>query len=158
MAVATNLFRRGAVYYFRRRLRWRSGSIQDICLSRRTRCLNIARERAIHLSAACERLRSRLDAAAMGQSPSNGQLREVFNRQLAAERDALHALRYSMAREMRDGDRDFRDSLDIMEPVERLWSTGCLPTTERIEEAGGLEAFLSRASPIWIPLLTTRLP
>lgn len=144
MTSTTNIFRRGAVYYLRRRIRWRSGAFQSISVSLKTRSLPVARKLAIELSATCERLRSDFDATMPQHSLSQAERARIFNRQLTIERDQLHALHVDM---ISNGDarrgQDFHDSLDVMETVSSHWATMRLPSADRITRDGGLERYIA---------------
>lgn len=144
MTSTTNIFRRGAVYYLRRRIRWRSGAIHSISVSLKTRSLPVARTLAIELSATCERMRSDFDATMPQHSLSQAERARIFNRQLTIERDQLHALHVDM---ISNGDarrgQDFHDSLDVMETVSSHWATMRLPSADRITRDGGLERYIA---------------
>lgn len=144
MTAATNIFRRGAVYYLRRRIRWRSGTIQSMSISLKTRSRPVARKLAIELSATCERLRSDFDAAMPEHCLSQNERARIFNRQLTIERDQLHALHLDM---IFNGDarrgQDFQDSLDVMETVSSHWATMRLRSADRITRDGGLERYIA---------------
>ncbi|GLV26938.1 hypothetical protein TomTYG45_33630 [Sphingobium sp. TomTYG45] len=89
MGAVTNIFRRGAIYYFRRQLRWSDGAICAICLSLRTARLAHARHVATLLSAMCERAGADRNGTMAGISVSHRQRNQLFQQQLQAERDML---------------------------------------------------------------------
>src|SRR5258706_1197579 len=127
MGAVTNVFRRGAVYYFRRRLRWPEGDFFVICVSLRTRRLDEARRRATYLAACCEKLRTRLVMLMRRQTLTPAQKQEIFYRQLWLERDALDALHGAVIALPYDGFQlplyrtAFWSQVEAMEHVCREW-------------------------------------
>lgn len=98
MCAITNLFRRGAVYYYRRNIHWPDGISQRICLSLKTRRLSVARQRGARLADRCETFRRDLAMEHDNCSLSMAQRREIFARQLVVERDALELLHCAVQR------------------------------------------------------------
>lgn len=98
MGAVTNIFRRGAVYYYRRSIRSPDGQICRICLSLRTRRLEVARRRGAALAVALDELRTRLAMVTMRQGLSAEQRRLIGWRQNAIEHDALHTLHSAICR------------------------------------------------------------
>lgn len=103
MSAVTNIFRRGAIYYFRRRLRWPDGAVCAICLSLRTARLAQARHVATLLSATCERAGADRNGTMAGISVSHRQRDQLFQRQLQAERDMLCEWRTAILLSHEDG-------------------------------------------------------
>jgi hypothetical protein len=89
MGAATNIFRRGAVYYYRRSIRSPDGKICRICLSLRTRRLEVARRRGAALAVALDELRTRLAMLIKLEGLTFKQLQLMGWRQGAIECDAL---------------------------------------------------------------------
>ena len=148
MGGVTNLFRRGAVYYYRRTMRWRTGERQCICLSLRTRRLGVARHRATLLAAYCERLHARLGGLMTDKLLSSAQRHEIFNRQLIAERDRLDALHVGVV--LAGGPSPgsyFDDKLGVMEQVCSEWIINGPPPPGSIEAMGGLDAYVAETFP-----------
>lgn len=98
MTAITNLIRRGAVYYYRRNIRWPDGISQRICLSLKTRRLSVARQRGARLADRCETFRRVLAMDHDNCSLSMAQRRRIFARQLVVERDALELLHCAVQR------------------------------------------------------------
>ncbi|EQB11558.1 tyrosine-type recombinase/integrase [Novosphingobium lindaniclasticum] len=96
MHTCSQLFRRGAVYYYRRQVRWSDGRKYRIALSLLTRRLEVARSRAAHLSSAADFLQRGLDRA--DPPLAFAQRCEIFRRRLLAERDHLEALHHEIVR------------------------------------------------------------
>lgn len=96
MHTCSQLFRRGAVYYFRRQVCWSDGRKYRIALSLLTRRLEVARSRAAHLSSAADFLQRRLDRAV--PPLAYAQRCEIFRKRLLAERDHLEALHHEIIR------------------------------------------------------------
>lgn len=92
MGAATNLFRRGAIYYYRRRIRWSDSEFTTLCLSLGTRRLEEARWRTTRLAACCDTLRARLMTLRDRELLTQTQRAEILHRQLRFERDRLAAL------------------------------------------------------------------
>lgn len=86
------IFRRGAVYYYRQAIRWPDGGTYRIALSLLTRRLAVARQRAIRLAGVAETVRFSLEHDP-GDPPFTPEQRNAqFRRLLAIERDRLEAL------------------------------------------------------------------
>ncbi|MEO1969453.1 MAG: site-specific integrase [Sphingomonadaceae bacterium] len=98
MTAITNLFRRGAVYYYRRNIHWPDGISQRICLSLKTRRLSVARQRGARLADRCETFRRVFAMDHDNCSLSMAQRRKIFERQLVVERDALELLHCAVQR------------------------------------------------------------
>lgn len=92
MRTDSQLFRRGAVYYFRRSIRWADGATYRISISLLTRRFAVARSYAPRLANRCETLRAQLEAGSTAPPLTFEQRRAIFRQQLLAERDRLEAL------------------------------------------------------------------
>lgn len=103
MNAVTNIFRRGAIYYFRRQLRWPDGTRCAIAISLRTAQLARARHLAALLGAFCEKASADRDFCMAGISVSRHQRSLLFHRQLMAERDMLCEWRSAILLSHEDG-------------------------------------------------------
>ncbi|HEX7852426.1 MAG TPA: tyrosine-type recombinase/integrase [Sphingobium sp.] len=98
MSAVTNIFRRGAIYYWRKRLRWPDDAILAISMSLRTARLRVARYRATRLAAFVERTLG--EEAGMAIQPGlSVQRRDAFiKRQALTELARLVALDHQVTR------------------------------------------------------------
>jgi len=118
MHTCSQLFRRGAVYYFRQQIRFADGSPYRIAISLLTRRLDVAKTRAVHLASAAFFLQRTLDRAT---PPIPFQDRvQIFRQQLLLERDRCEALHLDVLSQI-PTDADPADYVDsIFDGVQRF--------------------------------------
>lgn len=90
MHTCSQLFRRGAVYYFRQQIRFADGLPYRISISLLTRRLDVAKSRAVHLASAAFFLQRNLDRACP-PIPFDERTK-IFRQQLLEERDRCERL------------------------------------------------------------------
>lgn len=145
MSAITNIFRRGAVYHYRRRVRWPDGARSSICMSLRTRRLSVARQRAARLADRCETLRRELAMQQTAVTLTDPQRREIFARQLAMERDSLEALHCAVLRMPNDDVLPQRHSEELplhLEAMERVCEEWIRCGCPKPSEFGDLEEYV----------------
>lgn len=138
MRQCRQIYRRGAVYYFRAAARWSDGATYRVALSLLTRRLAVARKRAIRLADFAETLRHSLERDPGRPPLTRAERNAHFRRLLHAERDRIEALHMAVVEQVPGSADQVTSVFDELERLSRALVCGGLPSDgagSRLESA-----------------------